>query len=63
MKIGAGNAQIVFQKELFPMEGFCGIHDLPRVSVLVIEDVQKAAIVSVEIVMLWDDFIKICKKT
>lgn len=62
MKVGAGNAQIVFQKELFPMEGFCGIHDLPRVSVLVIEDVQKAAIVSVEIVMLWDDFIKICKK-
>ncbi len=62
MKVGAGNAQIMFQKELFPLEGFCGIHDLPKVSVLVIEDVQKVAIVSVEIVMLWDDFIETCKK-
>ncbi len=63
MKVGAGNAQIVFQKELFPLEGFCGIHDLPKVSVLVIEDVQKVAIVSAEIVMLWDDFIARCKET
>lgn len=62
MRVGAGNAQIMFQKELFPVEGFCGIHDLPKVSVLVIEDVQKVAIVSVEIVMLWDDFIETCKK-
>lgn len=62
MKVGAGNAQIVFQEELFPLEGFCGIHDLPKVSVLVIEDVQKVAIVSVEIVMLWDAFIERCKK-
>lgn len=63
MKVGAGNAQIVFQKELFPLEGFCGIHDLPRVSVLIIEDVQKAAIVSVEMVMLWDDLIGQCRET
>ena len=62
MKVGAGNAQIVFQKELFPLEGFCGIHDLPKVSVLVIEDVQRVAIVSIEIVMLWDAFIGQCKE-
>lgn len=62
MKVGAGNAAIMFQKELFPLEGFCGIHDLPKINVLVIEDVQKVAIVSVEIVMLWDDFIAKCKK-
>ncbi len=62
MKVGAGNAQIVFQKELFPLEGFCGVHDLPKVSVLVIEDGQKVAIVSVEIVMLWDAFIGQCKE-
>ena len=62
MKVGAGNAQIMFQKELFPLEGFCGIHDLPEVGVIVIEDIQKVAIVSVEIVMLWDDFIAKCKK-
>ena len=61
MKVGAGNAQIVFQKELFPLEGFCGIHDLPKVSVLVIEEVQRVTIVSVEIVMLWDDFIEKCR--
>lgn len=63
MRVGAGNAQILFQKELFPLEGFCGIHDLPKVSVLVMEDREKVAIVSIEIVMLWDDFIEKCKKT
>lgn len=62
MKVGAGNAEIMFQKELFPLEGFCGIHDLPKVSVLVIEEAQKVAIVSIEIVMLWDDFIEKCRK-
>ena len=62
MKVGAGNAEIMFQKELFPLEGFCGIHDLPKVSVLVIEEAQKESIVSIEIVMLWDDFIEKCRK-
>ena len=62
MKVGAGNAQIVLQKELFPLEGFYGIHDLPKVSVLIIDDVQKVAVVSVEMVMLWDDLISQCKK-
>lgn len=63
MKAGAGNAIIDFPKELFPLEGFCGIHDLPKVSVLVMEGNQKVAIVSIEIVMLWDDFLDKCKKT
>ena len=62
MKVGAGNAQIVFQEELFPLEGFCGNHYLPMVSGLDNEDMQKVAIVSVEIVMLWDAFIERCKK-
>lgn len=61
MRAGAGNAIIAFPAELFPVEGFCGIHDLPRVSVLVMEETQRVAIVSVEIVMLWDDFLATCK--
>ncbi|MBE5915678.1 MAG: hypothetical protein E7273_02405 [Pseudobutyrivibrio ruminis] len=59
MKIGAGNATINFGSELLNIEGFKGIHDLPKLSVLVLEQNDvKFAIVSVEIVMLWDDFLK-----
>lgn len=62
MRVGAGNAVIAFQEELLPLEGFCGIHDLPKISVLVVEGTQKVVIVSVEIVMLWDDFLDKCRK-
>lgn len=63
MRAGAGNAVIEFGEELLPLEGFCGIHDLPKVSVLVMEGDQRVAIVSIEIVMLWDAFLDKCKKT
>lgn len=63
MKAGAGNAVIEFSKELLPVEGFCGIHDLPKISVLVLEGEMRVAIVSVEVVMLWDEFLGICRKT
>ena len=59
MKIGAGNATINFESELLNIEGFKGIHDLPKLSVLVLEQNDvKFVIVSVEIVMIWDDFVK-----
>lgn len=58
MKIGAGNATINFGSELLNIEGFKGIHDLPKLSVLVLEQNDvKFVIVSVEIVMIWDDFV------
>lgn len=62
MKAGAGNAEIRFPEELFPLEGFRGVHDLPKASVLIIEEAQKIAIVSIEIVMLWDDFLEKCRE-
>ena len=59
MKVGAGHATINFGSELLMIEGFKGIHDLPKVSALLIEQQdKKIAMVSIEIVMLWDDFIE-----
>lgn len=49
---GAGCGTIHFPDALFPMEGFCGIHDAPVVRVLTMECGEKAALVSLELVML-----------
>jgi len=59
MKVGAGSSTINFDSKILGIEGFKGIHDLPKLSVLVMEQGDtKFAIVSVEIVMLWDGFIE-----
>ncbi len=64
MKIGAGNAIINFDNELLPIEGFMGIHDLPKVSTVIIDDEQRRIVlVSIEIVMLSDEFIDRCRKS
>lgn len=64
MKVGAGNATINFTEELLPIEGFIGIHDMPKLSVVFIDNNDtKVVVVSIEIVMLWDDFIERCRKT
>ena len=57
LKVGAGKAQIKFRQEMLPTEGFDGINDLPYVGVAVIECGQKTALVSMDLVMLPDDFI------
>ena len=62
LRVGAGSAKIVFPQELFPHEGFKGIHDDPQVKVLVLEAGEKAAIVSAELVNIFDDGIEIVKK-
>lgn len=62
LRVGAGRARIVFPQSLFPHEGFKGIHDDPQVKVLVIEAGEKAAIVSAELVNIFDDGIEIVKK-
>jgi hypothetical protein len=51
LKAGAGKAEIVFPDELFPIEGFCCVHDNPHIRVLLLEAGITAAIVSMEIVM------------
>ena len=61
LKAGAGSARIVFPQELFPHEGFKGIHDDPQVKVLVIEAGERVAIVSAELVNIFDDGIEIVK--
>lgn len=60
---GAGAAPICFKQEMFPTEGFCGIHDDPFLKVLLLDCGEKVAIVSVEIVMLPGELIDQVKKT
>ena len=63
MKVASGNSTIKFNNQLLPIEGFIGIHDLPNVSIIYIEkDRVKFALVSMEIVMLWDDFLNRCRQ-
>ena len=52
MKVGVGKAKIVFPEELFPVEGFDGVHDDPFFRIVVIEQKEKIAIASIEIVKL-----------
>ncbi|MGN0978445.1 MAG: hypothetical protein ACI4PH_10365 [Faecousia sp.] len=54
---GAGCGTIHFPDALFPIEGFCGVHDAPAARVLVIECGKKAALVSLELVMLPPEFV------
>lgn len=53
-KAGAGTGTIHFPAEMFPLEGFCGIHDEPHARILLLESGKRAAIVSLELVMLPD---------
>lgn len=58
---GAGCGTIHFPETLFPMEGFRGIHDAPVVRVLAIGCGEKAALVSLELVMLPPEFVDMVK--
>jgi neutral ceramidase len=63
LKVGAGRAQIKFIQEMLPTEGFDGIHDLPYVGIVVMECGERAAIASIDLVMLPDDIINEYRKT
>lgn len=58
---GAGCGTIHFPDSLFPMEGFKGIHDEPVARVLVLECGEKAALVSLELVMLPPELVDMVK--
>ena len=62
LRAGAGSAKIIFPQEMFPHEGFKGIHDDPQVKALVIEAGERVAIVSAELVNIFDDGIEVMKK-
>ena len=58
---GAGCGTIHFPDALFPMEGFKGIHDEPVARVLILECGEKAALVSLELVMLPPELVDMVK--
>jgi len=58
LRAGAGTGTIKFPKEMFPIEGFRGIHDEPHIRVLLLESGSRAAVISAELVMLPDSRIK-----
>jgi len=58
---GAGCGTIYFSDALFPMEGFRGIHDAPKARVLALECGEKAALVSLELVMLPPELVELVK--
>ena len=59
--VGAGCGTIHFPDALFPVEGFMGIHDAPIARVLAMECEEKAALVSLELVMLPPEFVDLVK--
>ncbi len=61
-KAGAGTGIIRFSEELFPFQGFKGVHDDPHVRILYMEKKEKWVIASYEIVMLPDRLILKCRE-
>ncbi len=58
---GAGSARIRFPQELFPLEGFCGVHDDPAARILLLDCGEKAVLVCLELVMLDHDGVEAVK--
>ena len=52
LKAGAGKAAIQFPDALFPLEGFCCVHDEPYARILLLESENRAVIAALELVML-----------
>lgn len=59
---GAGAAVIEITADILPTDGFCGVHDLPHVRVLVLDCVRRAAIVAAEMVNVPNDMIQATQK-
>lgn len=62
LSAGAGSAYIRFPQELFPIEGFRGVHDDPAARVLLLNCGERAVIACLELVMLPPDGIDAAKK-
>lgn len=61
LRVGAGRGTISFPRELFPLEGFQDVHDAPAARVLLIECAERAALVSLELVMLPPELVELVK--
>lgn len=63
MKAGFGKGEIIFPQEMFPLEGFCGIHDNPHARVMVIDSGKdKMALAALELVNCPKREIDICRE-
>lgn len=58
LKAGAGKSEILFPEEMFPLEGFIKVHDNPCARILVLENGIRAALVSLELVMVEEDMLE-----
>lgn len=58
LKIGMGSGTVRFPAAMFPTEGFCGVHDAPKIRIMLLKDGISFALVSCEMVMLPDDLIR-----
>ena len=61
-RAGAGTGTIRFDERMFPLEGFCRVHDAPHVRALIFGNEELAAILSVELVFMPEELIDHCKK-
>lgn len=63
MKAGFGKGEIIFPEELFPLEGFCGIHDHPHVRVMALDSgTDKMALAALELVNCPAREVEICRQ-
>lgn len=59
---GAGSSPICFPREMFPLEGFQGIHDDPSARILLMKSNQLIALVSLELVNVFGEGVDLVKK-
>lgn len=62
IKAGAGQAILDFPVEMFPTDGFKGIHDAPQVRLIILDAGERIAIAAVELVNIPSDGIDLCRK-
>lgn len=63
MKAAFSKSEIIFSKEMFPLEGFSGIHDNPHVRMMYLEyGKEKMALAAVELVNVPQRAIEYCQR-
>lgn len=63
IKAGFGKGELLFPPELFPLEGFQGIHDIPCIRLMILSTgAVRMAIASVELVNLPPKGVDLCKE-
>ncbi len=63
LRVGAGRVEIELPTELFLTEGFIGVHDMLHARVLLLENGNRIAFVSIELTSLPDEVVSSLQKT